>query len=68
MAVFPIYDRDGRAYIDAVRSCSAGEAQPDSYHCSRDTISETTLILLLGEVSDRRTAAGLPITVFFSPT
>lgn len=50
--VFPIYERDGRAFIDTVRSCSTSDARADSYHHSRNTISETTLILLLGEVSD----------------
>ncbi|KZT73374.1 cytochrome P450 [Daedalea quercina L-15889] len=47
--IFPIYDRDGRSFIDAVRSRGKKESQPDSFHHSRDTISETTLILLLGE-------------------
>ncbi|EPS97861.1 hypothetical protein FOMPIDRAFT_142801 [Fomitopsis schrenkii] len=53
--IFPIYDRDGKSLIDAARLCGTIEAQPNSFQHSRDTISETTLILLLGEsyVSER---------------
>ncbi|KAH9829481.1 cytochrome P450 [Rhodofomes roseus] len=47
--IFPIYDRDGSFFVDAVRLSQQGQPQPDSFQHSRNTISETTLILLLGE-------------------
>ncbi|KAH9923674.1 cytochrome P450 [Fomitopsis serialis] len=55
IVVFPIYDRDGQSFVDAVRLPHKTQSLPDSFLHSRDTISEATLILLLGDayVSDR---------------
>ncbi|KAI0931212.1 hypothetical protein AcW1_001326 [Taiwanofungus camphoratus] len=53
--IFPIYDRDGRAFADmAAQSIKTGP-HASSFEHSRNTISETTLILLLGQdyVSER---------------
>ncbi|KZT02231.1 cytochrome P450 [Laetiporus sulphureus 93-53] len=47
--IFPIYDRDGKAFMDLVSQVSKIGVRPDSFLHSRDTISETTLILLLGQ-------------------
>ncbi|CCL98059.1 uncharacterized protein FIBRA_00053 [Fibroporia radiculosa] len=49
--IYPIYDRDGKAFIDLVKQAPdlGSKSQLDSFQHSRDTIAETTLILLLGQ-------------------
>ncbi|PCH34324.1 cytochrome P450 [Wolfiporia cocos MD-104 SS10] len=47
--IYPIYDRDARRFLDHSRQTAKGGIRPDSFRNSRDTVAETTLILLLGQ-------------------
>ncbi|EED79678.1 predicted protein [Postia placenta Mad-698-R] len=47
--LYPIYDRDCEVFVDLVAKPEHESSRPDLFNHTRDTLSEATLLLLLGQ-------------------